>query len=276
MRNGRYDHGQLGLNRIASPGDAGQECGKTKTKLRDYQRDHEDCRSANGFDLRIGRQRPDSSPSQYERNNNGMHNMRPPAHAVMAEHGSKKELDIKDEDRQQRQGEEAGAALIEFDARLLLNPFLASEYSHRDGKAEECLCQRGVGRRDWRGQEEKYRESAEYSLSNDCTYSANGEEAQPAALLGAPRPDGQDDRQKARTLRDHAMGVFELHSTHKFWDLVPGSKRSRPVGNGEASIIAADESSGDDEKKSPAGENYGEAVKTAIVCCSDGFQSRAP
>src|SRR5215469_12975992 len=153
-----------------------------------------------------------------------MNNVRPPTHTVMTEHGSKKQLHIENEDGQKRQREQAGAALIELHARLLLDPLLASEHSHSGGDTEESLGQRGVGGGDWWRQEEEYRQSAQDSLGDDRAHCTDREKPQPAPLLGAPGPDGQDNRQQSRALRDHAVRVFELHSTDELRDLVPGSK----------------------------------------------------
>lgn len=72
------------------------------------------------------------------------------------------------------------------------------------------------------------------------------------------------------------MGVLEFHATDKFRNLVPGAERGRPVGNGEASVVAGDEGAGDDQEKRPTGQDYGEAVKPGIVIGGDGFQSDAP
>ncbi len=72
------------------------------------------------------------------------------------------------------------------------------------------------------------------------------------------------------------MRVLELHAADEFRNLVPGSERGRPVGNGQAGVVAGDERSGNDQKKSPAGEHDREPMMPAIVGCRDGFQSSAP
>src|SRR5690348_17417240 len=104
-----------------------------------------------------------------------MNDVWPPAHTVMTEHGSKNELHIENEDRKECQGEQAGAALVEFDARLFLDPFLAGKYSHRYSDAEESLGQGGVSRRDWRRQEKEHSESTQDPLSNDRSERTDGE-----------------------------------------------------------------------------------------------------
>ena len=42
---------------------------------------------------------------------------------MMAEHRAQNQLDIQHENREQRQGEQAGPPLVEFDPRLFLDPF---------------------------------------------------------------------------------------------------------------------------------------------------------
>jgi hypothetical protein len=54
-------------------------------------------------------------------------------------------------------------------------------------------------------------------------------------------------------LRNHAVGVLEFHAAHELGNLVPGTERCGPVGNRETGIIAGDESTGDDQEKSPTG-----------------------
>jgi hypothetical protein len=72
------------------------------------------------------------------------------------------------------------------------------------------------------------------------------------------------------------MGMLEFHAANELGNLVPGTERCRPVGNREAGIVAGNQSTGNDQEKSPAGENDGEAVKPGIVVGCDGFQSSAP
>ncbi len=46
------------------------------------------------------------------------------------------------------------------------------------------------------------------------------ENPHPAALFGAPGPDGEDDGQQPGHLGDHAVGVLELHPANEFRDFV--------------------------------------------------------
>ncbi len=80
--------------------------------------------------------------------------VRPPAHAVMAEHGAENQLHIEHKNRKQSQSEKSGAALVEFRARLLFNPAAAGEDRNRNGDAEEGLRHGGVRAGDGCGQEE--------------------------------------------------------------------------------------------------------------------------
>jgi hypothetical protein len=49
-----------------------------------------------------------------------------------------------------------------------------------------------------------------------------------------------------------------------------------PVGNGEAGVVAGDESSGGDDDEGGAGREYREGVVSGIVFCRDGFQGGTP
>ena len=59
-------------------------------------------------------------------------------------------------------------------------------------------------------------------------------------------------------------------------NLVPGAEGGGPVGNRKPGVIAGDQCTSNNQKKGPAGEHDGKAMKAAIVGCSDGFQSSAP
>ena len=72
------------------------------------------------------------------------------------------------------------------------------------------------------------------------------------------------------------MGVFELHSTDQVRDLVPGTERRRPVGDGQSGIIAGYEGASNDENERPAGKDQSQPVVVPVVQCGDGFQNRVP
>ena len=69
----------------------------------------------------------------------------------------------------------------------------------------------------------------------------------PAARIGAPGPDREDDAQKSHKLGNHAVGMLKLHAADQMRDLVQRTERSRPIGYGKAGIIAGHQSSGNDE-----------------------------
>ena len=141
VSHGRDHHGKFRLHRISSPGHAGQKRGEAEAQLCDHQRQHQDRRAADGLDLRIDRQGADCRPRQHERDNYGMDHVRPPTQPVVTEHRPQDQLNVEHENRKQRQGEQAGTPLVEFDSRLLFNPFLAGEERHGHGDAEKCLRQ---------------------------------------------------------------------------------------------------------------------------------------
>src|SRR5437870_4626841 len=100
---------------------------------------------------------------------------------MVAEHGSENQLNVENKDREKSQDEEAGAAVIELDARLLFHQFLPGKDSHDDGHAEKCLGQRSVSGGDrWREIEEN-REPSEDTLGDDGAERAPAEKAHPAA-----------------------------------------------------------------------------------------------
>src|SRR5690242_12640869 len=101
-----------------------------------------------------------------------MDNMRPPAQPFVTEHRAQKQLNIKNENREQSQSEQAGAASIKFDARLLFHPAASGKDGDGDGDTEKCLRNRGVSARDRGRKKKQHGESAEYALGNDGSKSA--------------------------------------------------------------------------------------------------------
>jgi hypothetical protein len=74
-----------------------------------------------------------------------MHDVRPPAQAFMPKHCAEDQLHVEHEHGKQRQCDQAGAAAIEFDARLFLDGTASREQSDDHRNAEEGLRERGVG-----------------------------------------------------------------------------------------------------------------------------------
>ena len=144
---GRDDHGQFGLDRVMSPRHPRQEGGKAQAELRDQQREHQNRRAPHGFDPASIRDRARTAvQASTNGDDHGIDHVRPPAHAVMAEHRSQNQLHIQHEDRKQGQREQTGAPRVEFHSRDFFDPAASGEESDRDGNAEESLRHRGVRR----------------------------------------------------------------------------------------------------------------------------------
>ena len=106
----------------SSPRHTGQKGSEAETQLSDDQREHQDRRAADGFDLRIYAQGAHCGPGQDERDDDSVNHVRPPTQAMVTKHRAQNQLHVKHENREQRQGEQAWAPLVEFHARLLLQP----------------------------------------------------------------------------------------------------------------------------------------------------------
>ena len=102
-------------------------------------------------------------------------------------------------------------------------------------------------------------------MGDDSAKCAPAENPHPPAFFDKSGPDGENDRHQTRSLRDHAVSVFELHTADQFRDLVERTERGGPVRDGEASIVAGDQGSGDDQEECPPGQNDGEAVQAAVI-----------
>jgi hypothetical protein len=70
--------------------------------------------------------------------------------------------------------------------------------------------------------------------------------------------------------------VLKLDSADQFRNFVPRAERGRPIRHREPGVVAGDQRTGNDEKKCPAGEYYGEPVMPTVVRYFNGFQSSAP
>ena len=70
------------------------------------------------------------------------------------------------------------------------------------------------------------------------------------------------------------MSMFELNPTNQMRNLIQRTKRSRPVGNGQAGIIAGHQGTGDDEHKRNARRKDGEAVMGLVVRYGNDLQKR--
>src|SRR5579859_2508681 len=102
VRDGRNYHRKFWLDGVVPPGHAGQKCCEAQAQLRDQEREHENRGTADRFDMGIDRESANCGPGQHEGDHDRVQQVWPPAQAMVAEHGSQNELDIKDEDREQR------------------------------------------------------------------------------------------------------------------------------------------------------------------------------
>jgi len=193
VSDGGDDHGQFGLDGIASPSDASEKCCEAEAELGNHKRQHEDRGTADGFDLGIDGEGADGGPAEDEANDDSVDDVRPPAQAMMAEHSAEKKLYVQHEDGEQGEGEQGGTALIEVDAGLLFHPFAASQHCDSNRNTKESLGHGSMCRRDERGLEKENREAAKDGLGDDRTKSADREPAQPAAPLGDQGPDGNGE-----------------------------------------------------------------------------------
>ncbi len=231
VHHGGDDHGEFGLDGIFAPHDSGDERQETQAQLADHQAEHEDCGTFDRFHVRVDRNGSHRRPGQNDRDHRSVDDMRPPAQAFMTKHGAQKELDIEHENREQSQSEEAGAAGVEFNARLFFHPTATGEDGNRHGNAEKGLRHGGVGAGDGSGQEEQNGEASEDSLEDDRSERGHGEEAQPAALFDTPRPDGENDGQQSDELGYHAMTVLIFHTADHVRHFVKRAEGGGPVGN---------------------------------------------
>ena len=81
-------------------------------------------------------------------------------------------------------------------------------------------------------------------------------------------------RQKSHKLGNHAVGVLELHAPDQVRDFVQRTKRSRPIGDGKAGIIAGHQRPGNDQQKGHARREDGKAMMGPVVRYGNGLQKR--
>jgi len=98
-----------------------------------------DHRAADGVDFWVNGNGANRRPRENNGHDGGIDDVRPPTQTMVPEHGAEDQLHIEHKNREQSQRKKGGAALVEFGARLLLDPAAASEYSDADGDAEESL-----------------------------------------------------------------------------------------------------------------------------------------
>ena len=178
-----------------SPGYPRKKRKEPKAELSDEESEEHNCRFLDSFDLGIDRNGADRGPGQHKGNNDGIGRVRPPAHAMVAEHSAEDELDIKNKDRKQGQGKETGAATIKLNSRGFFHPSLSSEYSDDHGNRKEGLRDGGVCSRNRRGLKEQHSQTTEDCLHNNRTKRAHRQPTQPAATLNQKSPHCNSKRE---------------------------------------------------------------------------------
>jgi hypothetical protein len=59
--------------------------------------------------------------------------------------------------------------------------------------------------------------------------------------------------------------MLKLHSPGHAWNFVNGTKAGRPIGDGQARVIACDQPPGDDQKKSQTSHEDDESVMRGVI-----------
>ena len=68
------------------------------------------------------------------------------------------------------------------------------------------------------------RDAAENALQDYHSQCSETKPDHPAAFFDPPHPDRNNDGEKAHQLRNHAMGVLELHATDEMGNFVKRTK----------------------------------------------------
>ena len=87
---------------------------------------------------------------------------------------------------------------------------------------------------------------------------------------------GKDDGQQAGALRDHAVGMLELHSADQFRNLVQDPNEVGQSGTESPASLLVTSAPAMIRRKVQQASTTAKPVKPAIVGCGDGFQSSAP
>ena len=151
---------------------------------------------------------------------------------MVAKHGAQNQLHVEHKDREQGQREQRGTALVEFGARLLLNPALAGEHRDGDGDAEKCLSQGRVRAGNCRRKEKQDGQPAQNALHDHRGERRQSQKAQPAPLFGYPGPDRQNDGQEPDKLPDYPMRMFVANAANPLRKFVKRTIAGRPIGDG--------------------------------------------
>ena len=110
------------------------------------------------------------------------------------------------------------------------------EQRDRDRGRKEELRQAGVADTHRLRKHKQNRNSSEHTLEDDCAQCREPKPPDPRALLGAPKPDCENNGEESDRARDHPVAVLvenaALHFRHHL------TVRKRPIRHGKTGLIA--------------------------------------
>src|SRR3954471_14970538 len=139
--------------------------------------------------------------------------------------------------------------------------------SDDDQYSEKCLRHGGVEDPDLVFQK-SHAQPSENSLKNHRAECGKPEVAQPAPMVRAPDPNGENDGEEADCRRDQPVGVLEENSADPFGNREKKhvvAERGRPVRNGETDAFAGDHSTAANEKERGNKSEPGEAMEPGVT-----------
>lgn len=264
MRDGERDVNGRGLDGVAR-GEHGPVSDSAEHELKAEQ-DFEITRGvAQVFDFAEAAADGEDCPKNHAGDDDCADDVRDDAEGVVTKGGAEDDLQQNQDGSPNRERAQVWSARI-IQLRQIAQPPAAGEDRDADDGDEKQFGERGVGGGNGRRQEEFYSDAAENALRDNEAQSGPGKITDPGTRFPAPCPNGENDGENADERGDHAMAVLVHDSADH------GRKkravRKRPVGYGEASVVAGDEGSRDQEKKRATRGENGKAMKIAIPCFS--------
>ena len=110
---------------------------------------------------------------------------------MMAKHGAQNQLNVEYENRQPRERNQAGPAVVDLNLRDFFYPPPPGEHSDTHGDAEERLCHGGVRRRDPRRLQQQYCQAAKNCLGDHGAEGGGGQPFHPTAAIPKECPGGK-------------------------------------------------------------------------------------
>jgi len=207
----------------------------------------------------------EDGPKDHSGDDDRADNVRNNPEGIMAERGAEDDLQQNQNGSPHSERVQTGGAAI-CELRQGAQPPAAGENSEADYGDEKQFGKGCVGGRNRGRQKEFYGDAAENTLSHDKRQGGPSQIPHPGTRFPAPRPDGENDGENADESGDHAMAVLVHDSAdHGRPQRTVGK---RPIGDGQASVIAGDEGARDQQQKCASGREDGEAVKSAIASFS--------